>query len=242
MKTDGLDELRLLLLQKRFDIRRPIQEETLLPGFMDMHVHLSSPPGQVFFLEARLLSVPRKTVNADAIKFCATGGVFSRGTRVGQIQYSLEEMQAVVSEGHYRDLVVAAHAHGTAGIKAGILAGVDSVEHASMLDEEAIQLAKEHGTYLSMDIYNTEYTLSRGRENGVPEENLKKGEKVDRVQRESFSAAMKAGVKRVFGTDAAIYPHGYNARQFSRMVKFGMIETQALERGNDKCGNPYEMR
>lgn len=166
---------------------------------------------------------------ADAIKFCATGGVFSRGTKVGEIQYSLEEMQAIVEESHYRDLVVAAHAHGTEGIKTAILAGVDSVEHASMLDSDTIKLAKKHGTYLSMDIYNTEYTLAEGRANGVPEENLKKDMEVGQVQRDSFRAAVKAGVKMVFGTDAAIYPHGDNAKQFSRMVEFGMTEAQALQ-------------
>jgi imidazolonepropionase-like amidohydrolase len=103
------------------------------------------------------------------------------------------------------------------------------VEHASILDDEAIQLALEHGTYLSMDIYNTEYTLEKGRENGVPEENLRKDKEIGQVQRDSFGAAVKAGVKMVFGSDAAIYPHGLNARQFSRMVKYGMTEAQALQ-------------
>ncbi|ATC88934.1 Xaa-Pro dipeptidase [Pseudoalteromonas arctica] len=166
---------------------------------------------------------------ANAIKFCATGGVFSKGTKVGAQQYSFEEMKAIVDEAHMRDLPVAAHAHGTSGIKTAIKAGVDSVEHASFLDDEAIALAKEHGTWLSMDIYNTEYTLTYGEQNGVDEENLNKERQVSKRQRDSFSRAVKAGVKMVFGTDAAIYPHGNNAKQFSRMVKFGMTELQAIQ-------------
>ncbi|BBW93752.1 Xaa-Pro dipeptidase [Pseudoalteromonas sp. PS1M3] len=166
---------------------------------------------------------------ANAIKFCATGGVFSKGTKVGVQQYSLEEMKAIVEEAHMRDLPVAAHAHGTSGIKTAIIAGVDSVEHASFLDDEAIALAKKHGTWLSMDIYNTEYTLSFGEQNGVDEENLNKERQVSKKQRDSFSRAVKAGVNMVFGTDAAIYPHGDNAKQFSRMVQFGMTELQAIQ-------------
>ena len=166
---------------------------------------------------------------ANAIKFCATGGVFSKGTKVGAQQYSFEEMKAIVDEAHMRDLPVAAHAHGTSGIKTAIKAGVDSVEHASFLDDEAIALAKEHGTWLSMDIYNTEYTLTYGEQNGVDEENLNKERQVSKRQRDSFSRAVKAGVKMVFGTDAAIYPHGDNAKQFSRMVEFGMTELQAIQ-------------
>ncbi|KAA1151038.1 Xaa-Pro dipeptidase [Pseudoalteromonas fuliginea] len=166
---------------------------------------------------------------ANAIKFCATGGVFSKGTKVGAQQYSFEEMKAIVDEAHMRDLPVAAHAHGTSGIKTAIKAGVDSVEHASFLDDEAIALAKKHETWLSMDIYNTEYTLTYGEQNGVDEENLDKERQVSKRQRDSFSRAVKAGVKMVFGTDAAIYPHGDNAKQFSRMVEFGMTELQAIQ-------------
>ncbi|MDO6546292.1 Xaa-Pro dipeptidase [Pseudoalteromonas carrageenovora] len=166
---------------------------------------------------------------ANAIKFCATGGVFSKGTKVGAQQYSYEEMKAIVDEAHMRDLPVAAHAHGTSGIKTAIKAGVDSIEHASFLDDEAIALAKEHGTWLSMDIYNTEYTLTFGEQNGVDEENLNKERQVSKKQRDSFNRAVKAGVNMVFGTDAAIYPHGDNSKQFSRMVEFGMTELQAIQ-------------
>lgn len=166
---------------------------------------------------------------ANVIKFCATGGVFSKGTKVGIQQYSQQEMDAIVDEAHLRGLTVAAHAHGTSGIKAAIVAGVDSVEHVSFVDGEAIELAKKHGTWFSMDIYNTEYTLTYGEQNGVAEENLDKERQVSKRQRESFSRAVKAGVNMVFGTDAAIYPHGDNAKQFSRMVEFGMTPVQALQ-------------
>ncbi|UTW55250.1 amidohydrolase family protein [Kordiimonas sp. SCSIO 12610] len=166
---------------------------------------------------------------ANAIKLCATGGVFSKGTKVGIQQYTVDEIKAAVDEAHRRGLTVAAHAHGTEGIKAAIIGGVDSVEHASFLDAEAIELAKEYGTYLSMDIYNTEYTLTFGEKNGVPEENLNKERQVSKRQRDSFSRAVKAGAKMVFGSDAAIYPHGDNAKQLSRMVRYGMTPLQALQ-------------
>jgi imidazolonepropionase-like amidohydrolase len=173
----------------------------------------------------------RKNVKygVDLIKFCATGGVFSKGTKVGMRQYTLEEMQAIVDEAHTHGKIVAAHAHGTEGIKFAIQAGVDSIEHASFLDKETIKLAKKMGTTFSMDIYNTEYTLSKGEENGVPEENINKEREVGTRQRESFTMAVKAGAKMVFGSDAAIYPHGDNAKQFSRMVKFGMTPIQAIQ-------------
>jgi imidazolonepropionase-like amidohydrolase len=173
----------------------------------------------------------RKNVKygVDVIKFCATGGVFSKGTKVGMRQYTLEEMKAIVDEAHTHGKTVAAHAHGTEGILYAIKAGVDSIEHASYLTDEVIALAKEKGIYFSMDIYNTEYTLSKGKENGVPEENLNKERQVGAIQRASFTAAVKAGANMVFGSDAGIYPHGDNAKQFARMVKFGMSPLQAIQ-------------
>ena len=164
----------------------------------------------------------------DFIKTCSTGGVFSKGTLLGAPQGTPEELAAIVDEAHMRGLKVAVHAHGTIGIKNAIRAGADTIEHASYLDDEAIRLAKRNGVYLSMDIYNTEYTLSEGEKNGVLEESLEKERKVGGVQRESFRKAVKAGAKVVFGTDAAIYPHGDNANQFSRMVEFGMSPLQAI--------------
>ncbi len=165
----------------------------------------------------------------DLIKFCATGGVFSKGTKVGLRQYTLEEMQAIVDEAHARGLTVAAHAHGTEGIQFAIQAGVDSIEHASFLDKDTIRLAKQHGTVLSMDIYNTEYTTREGQKNGVPEENLAKDRETGDRQRQSFALAVTEGARLVFGTDAGIYPHGENAKQFSRMVQFGMTPLAAIQ-------------
>ncbi|MEZ7205438.1 amidohydrolase family protein [Pseudoalteromonas sp. DY56-GL79] len=166
---------------------------------------------------------------ANLIKFCATGGVLSKGTKVGAQQYSQEEMTAIVTEAHLRGLTVAAHAHGTDGIKSAIKAGVNSVEHVSFVDDEAIQLAKDKGTYFSMDIYNTEYILGEGEKAGILPESLDKERKVGATQRASFTKAVKAGVNMVFGSDAGVYPHGDNGKQFSRMVKFGMTELQALQ-------------
>ena len=174
---------------------------------------------------------------ADVIKYCATGGVLSKGTKVGAQQYSQEEMDAIVSEAHLRGLTVAAHAHGTSGIKAAINAGVDSVEHVSFLDDEAIKLAKKHGTYFSMDIYNTEYILGEGEKAGILEESLNKERVVGAKQRASFSKAVKAGVNMVFGSDAGVYPHGDNGKQFSRMVQFGMTELQAIQAATVNAAN-----
>ena len=166
---------------------------------------------------------------ADLTKFCATGGVFSKGTKVGMTQYTLEEMQAIVDESHTHDRKVAAHAHGTEGIKRAILAGVDSIEHASFLDEEAVQMGIDRGTYFALDIYNTEYTLERGAENGVPEENINKEREVGTRQRQSFTMAVRMGAKVVFATDSGVYPHGDNGKQFARAVRFGMTPTQAIQ-------------
>ncbi|WP_414830930.1 amidohydrolase family protein [Alteromonas sp. H39] len=166
---------------------------------------------------------------ATVIKFCATGGVLSKGTKVGAQQYTLEEMKALIAEAHLRGLTVATHAHGTSGIKDAIRAGVDSVEHVSLLDDEAIELALKNGTYFSMDIYVTEYILGEGEKAGILEESLNKERVVGKRQRENFEKAVKAGVKMVFGSDAGVYPHGDNGKQFARMVKFGMTPMQAIQ-------------
>jgi imidazolonepropionase-like amidohydrolase len=173
----------------------------------------------------------RKNVkyDADLTKFCATGGVFSKGTEVGATQYTLEEMQAIVDESHTHGRKVAAHAHGNEGIKRAIIAGVDSIEHASFLDREAIQMGIDNGTYFAMDIYNTEYTLERGAENGVPEENIEKERQVGTRQRQSFTMAVEMGARVVFATDSGVYPHGDNGKQFARAVRFGMTPAQALQ-------------
>jgi imidazolonepropionase-like amidohydrolase len=165
---------------------------------------------------------------AQVIKICATGGVFSRNTEPGQQQLSLEEMQAIVKEAHQWGLKVAAHAHGAAGIKDAIRAGVDTIEHASLIDDEGIALAKKHGAWLSMDIYNTDYTQAEGKKNGVLEDNLRKDREIAEVQRQGFKRAHEAGAKMVYGTDAGVYPHGQNGRQFATMVRYGMTPAEAI--------------
>ncbi len=165
---------------------------------------------------------------ADLIKFCATGGVLSKGDSVGGLQYTLEEMQALVEEAHKLERKVAAHAHGTEGIKLAIRAGVDSVEHCSFIDEEGIRLAKEKGTFLVFDIYNDDYILQEGLKVGMLPESIEKEKLVGKLQRENFRKAYLAGAKLAFGTDGGVYPHGDNWRQFPYMVEFGMKPMEAI--------------
>jgi imidazolonepropionase-like amidohydrolase len=166
---------------------------------------------------------------AEVIKFCGTGGVLSKTDVAGAQQYSLTEMQAIVDEAHMLGLRVAVHAHGTSGIKDAIRAGVNTIEHASLADEEAFALAKQHGTYFSMDIYVDDYILAEGEKNGVFKESLEKERILGRKQRETFRAALRAGVKMIFGTDGGVYPNGTNAKQFVTMVTWGMTPMQAIQ-------------
>jgi imidazolonepropionase-like amidohydrolase len=166
---------------------------------------------------------------ADVIKFCATGGVLSKGDSVGGQQYTLQEMQALVEEAHQHDRKVAAHAHGADGIRAAIAAGVDSVEHGSLIDDEGIRLAKEHGTFLVMDIYNDTYILEHGAEVGMLEESLEKERQIGQLQRDNFQKAFSAGARMAFGSDGGVYPHGDNGRQFAYMVEYGMSPMQAIQ-------------
>jgi imidazolonepropionase-like amidohydrolase len=166
---------------------------------------------------------------AEVIKFCGTGGVLSKTDAVGAQQLDLGEMKALVNEAHMLGLRVAVHAHGTDGIKDAIRAGVDTIEHASLADEEAFTLAKQHGTYFDMDVYNDDYILAEGAKNGLFEESLAKERMIGRKQRETFKAATKAGVKMLFGTDAGVYPHGTNAKQFVTMVTWGMTPLQSIQ-------------
>ena len=166
---------------------------------------------------------------ADVIKICASGGVLSKGGHPGVEQYTLEEMQAIVSEAHRLGRKVAAHAHGAESIKDAIRAGIDSVEHCSFIDDEGIRLAKERGTYLVFDIYNDDYILSQGEKNGVLPESLEKERQLGRLQRENFRKAFQAGARMAFGTDAGVYPHGDNAKQFAKMVEWGMKPIDAIQ-------------
>ena len=164
----------------------------------------------------------------DLIKTCSTGGVLSKGTEVGAPQYTLEELRALVDEAHMHGRKVAVHAHGATGIRNAIRAGADSIEHASFIDDEGIRLAKKHHTVLVMDIYNTEYILGAGEAAGILPESLDKERRTGSVQRANFTRAHAAGVTIAFGTDAGVYPHGHNARQFARMVRFGMTPIEAI--------------
>ncbi|MFZ6770713.1 amidohydrolase family protein [Undibacterium sp. Di26W] len=166
---------------------------------------------------------------ADQIKICATGGVLSKGDAAGAQQYTLEEMQAIVQEAHKLGRKVAAHAHGASGINDAIRAGVDSVEHSSLIDAEGIKLAKQHGTWLVMDIYNDDYILGEGEKAGFLPESLEKEKEIGQKQRDNFRAALQGGARMAFGSDAGVYPHGDNAKQFYYMVKYGMTPMQAIQ-------------
>ena len=145
---------------------------------------------------------------AQVIKVCATGGVFSRNTEPGQQQLSEEELRAIAEEAHQWGLRVAAHAHGAAGIRAAIRAGIDTIEHAWLIDAEGIRLARERGAWLVMDIFNTDYTQAEGARNGILEDNLRKDREIAQIQRDNFRAAHRAGVRMAFGSDAGVMPHG----------------------------------
>lgn len=166
---------------------------------------------------------------ADVIKICASGGVLSKGDQPGTPQYTLEEMQAIADEAHKLGRKVAAHAHGTQSIKDAIRAGIDSIEHSSLIDDEGIALAKQHGTYLVFDIYNDDFILQEGAKAGMLPESIEKEKKLGRLQRENFRKAFQAGAKIAYGTDAGVYPHGDNAKQFGKMVEWGMKPLDAIQ-------------
>jgi imidazolonepropionase-like amidohydrolase len=166
---------------------------------------------------------------AQVIKICATGGVFSLGDSVGGQQLSLEEMKAIADEAHMLGLKVAAHAHGDEGIRTAIEAGIDTIEHCSLASDETIRLAVQRRTWFDMDIYNDDYILATGTANGTEQESLDKEKMIGLKQRQTFQRAVRAGVPMLFGTDAGVYPHGDNARQFAKMVEWGMTPVQAIQ-------------
>src|SRR5579863_5851736 len=166
---------------------------------------------------------------ADVIKVCASGGVLSKGDQPGTAQYTLEELTAIAEEAHKLGRKVAAHAHGTQSIKDAIRAGIDSIEHSSLIDDEGIALAKQHGTYLDFDIYNDDFILQEGAKAGMLPESIEKEKKIGRLQRENFRRAFQSGTKMAFGTDAGVYPHGDNAKQFAKMVEWGMKPIDAIQ-------------
>jgi len=188
---------------------------------------------------------------ADLIKVLASAGVLSEEESVGAPQYSQEELNAIVEEAamwgrkvaahaHGAEAIiveeaamwgrkVAAHAHGAEAIKRAVRAGVASVEHGSLIDDEGIRLMKEHGTYLVADIYNDDYIIAEYTRLGFPQKIIEKERLVGRQQRENFKKAVQAGVKIAYGTDAGVYPHGWNAKQFAHMVRWGTTPLQAIQ-------------
>ena len=166
---------------------------------------------------------------ADFIKLIATGAVLTQGTRPGASEYTEEQIRAAVEQAAEYGTYVAAHAHGAEGIKRAVRAGVRSIEHGSLMDDEAIALMKERGTWLVADIYNGDYIASAGREQKWPEEFLRKNDETTDAQRAGFRKAVAAGVKIAYGTDSGVYPHGLNARQLPYMVRYGMTPMQAIQ-------------
>jgi len=165
---------------------------------------------------------------ADVIKVLASGGVLSKGDTPGAPQYTPEELKAIADEAHKLGRKVAAHAHGTQSIKDSIVAGIDTIEHSSLIDDEGIALAKQHHTYLDFDIYNDDYILAEGAKHGMLPESIEKEKGVGRLQRENFRKAFQAGALMGFATDGGVYPHGDNWKQFPKMVEWGMKPIDAI--------------
>ena len=166
---------------------------------------------------------------ADSIKLIATGAVLAEGTEPGQQELTEPEMRAAVEEAAKHGGWVTAHAHGAEGIKSAMRAGLKAIEHASLIDDEGISMAKAKGVYLDMDIYDGDYIEEVGTKEGWSADILRKNRDTTEAQREGFRKAVKAGVKLTFGTDAGVYPHGLNARQFKYMVRYGMTPMQAIQ-------------
>jgi imidazolonepropionase-like amidohydrolase len=166
---------------------------------------------------------------ADHIKLLSTGAVLTHGSNPKSQEFTLEELQAAVDEASHFGLRVEAHAHAAQGIKNAIIAGVASVEHATMIDDEGIALAKQHGTYLDMDIYDEECIQEDGRRGKMPKDFLQHDAELGQIQRDNFRKAVNAGVKMSFGTDAGVCPYGTSAKQFAFMVQYGMTPMQAIQ-------------
>lgn len=200
-------------------------DETFFPPSMDEKspALVDSPD------DARRQVRTQRKYGARSIKICATGGVFSRGDEPGAQQLTLAEMTAIADEAHMAGMKVAAHAHGAPGIKDAIRAGIDTIEHVSLIDDEGIRLAVQKGTWLGFDIYNTDYTQAEGKKNGVLEDNLRKDREIGDIQRENYRKALKAGARMIYATDAGVYPHGLNGKQFAVMVRYGATPLQAIQ-------------
>ena len=190
----------------------------------DMRLGVTSTPEEAAAKTAFLIEQ-----GADFIKTIATGAVLAIGTEPGEPELTEDQLRAVVETARAKGVFVTAHAHGAVGIKNAIRAGVRSIEHASLIDDEALAMAKASGTWLVMDIYNGDYIDDIGTKEGWPEEYLRKNRETTDVQRVGFTNAVKIGVKLAYGTDSGVYPHGQNAKQFAYMVRYGMTPMQAIQ-------------
>lgn len=190
----------------------------------DLHYGEANSPWEVR-QKVRLLA----HAGVDLIKMLSTGAVLTHGSSPASIEFTEEELQAGVDEASHFGLRVAVHAHAAQGIRNAILAGAASIEHAEMLDDNLIALAKQHGTYLDMDIYDEECIQAGGQTGQTPPDFLAHDAELGRIQRESFRRAVKAGAKMTFGTDAGVCPYGTSGKQFAFMVKYGMTAMQSIQ-------------
>lgn len=195
--------------------------DVILPG--DLRFGVADSADEVRARVRRILAG-----GADLVKVIATGAVLARGTTPGAPEFSEDEIRAAVEEAALRGAFVAAHAHGAEGIRRAVRAGVRSIEHGSLVDDEGVAMMAEAGTFLVADVYCGDYIAEEGRRAGWPQETLRKNDETTDAQREGFAKAVAAGVRCAFGTDSGVYPHGWNARQFSHMVRYGMTPLQAI--------------
>lgn len=190
----------------------------------DMHYGEANSPWEVRQVIRKLASR-----GVDHIKILSSGAVLTHGSNPKSQEFTLEELQAAVDEAAHFGLRVESHAHSPEGIKNAIRAGVASVEHATMIDDEGIALAKQHGTYLDMDIYDEECIQEEGRAGTMPKDFLEHDAQLGQIQRDNFRKAVAAGAKMSFGTDSGVCPYGMSGKQFAFMVKYGMTPMQAIQ-------------
>jgi imidazolonepropionase-like amidohydrolase len=198
----------------------------------DMHYGEANSPWEV-------RQVIRKLAHdgVDHIKILSSGAVLAHGSNPNSQEFTLEELRAAVDEASHFGLRVEAHAHSPQGIKNAILAGVASVEHASQIDDEGIALAKQHGTYLDMDIYDEECIQEDGRNGSLPKDFLEHDAQLGQIQRDNFRKAVAAGAKMSFGTDAGVCAYGTSGKQFAFMVRYGMTPMQAIQAATSKAAD-----
>jgi imidazolonepropionase-like amidohydrolase len=204
------------------DLMLPNLSEEDIPG----HLRMGVARGADQFREKAQAAVDG---GADVLKIIASGAVLAYGGVPGSAEMTPEEISAVVAVARKAGVPVTAHAHGAQSIREAILAGVNTIEHASLIDDGGIRLAREHDVALSMDIYNGDWIAVEGRRMNWPEEFLRKNDETTLVQRQNFRKAQAAGVPIVFGSDAGVYPHGMNAKQFAYMVEWGMTPMEAIK-------------